>query len=51
MSDSQLPRAYWWCDDCRLGSSWWYKINSPIWNCPKCKKEYKPRKIEGGDNE
>jgi rubrerythrin len=51
MSDLQMPRAYWRCDDCGIGSGMWYKIENPMWICPKCKKEYKPKKIEGKDSE
>ena len=46
-SDSNKPRAYWRCDDCGIGSSWWYEKENPMWDCPKCKKEYEPREIEG----
>ena len=38
----KFPRAHWWCKDCRIGSSMWYEVEAPIWNCPRCKKEWPP---------
>ena len=39
---NKFPRAYWWCKDCRIGSSMWYEVEVPIWNCPRCKNEWPP---------
>ena len=42
----KFPRAYWWCKDCLIGSSMWFETTVPVWNCPRCKKEWQPYGIE-----
>jgi len=46
----KFPRAHWWCKDCRIGSSMWYEVNVPIWNCPRCKKEWPPYAKENSND-
>jgi hypothetical protein len=46
----KFPRAHWWCRDCRIGSSMWYEVNVPIWNCPRCKKEWPPYAKENSND-
>jgi hypothetical protein len=45
----KFPRAHWWCTDCRIGSSMWYEVKVPVWNCPRCKKEWPPYAKENSD--
>ena len=45
----KFPRAHWWCKDCRIGSGMWYEVKVPVWNCPRCKKEWPPYAKENSD--